>query len=97
MLTRNWKGPHQERVGTDEGQKPDVRARWVAKEYKTHARPELYASTPPLEALKVVLSGIATGEREGKVLALVDVRRAYFYAPARKNVCRIAARGLPAG
>ena len=77
--------------------KPDVRARWVAKEYKTHARPELYASTPPLEALKVVLSEIATGEREGKVLALVDVRRAYFYAPARRKVCRIAARGLPAG
>ena len=60
--------------------KPNVRARWVAKEYKTHARPELYASTPPLEALKVVLSEIATGEREGKVL--VDVRRSYFYAPA---------------
>ena len=40
---------------TDKGQpgKPNVRARWVAKEYKTHARPELYASTPPLEALKV--------------------------------------------
>ena len=43
---------------TDKGQpgKPNIRARWVAKEYKTHARPELYASTPPLEALKAVLS-----------------------------------------
>ena len=73
---------------TDKGQpgKPNVRARWVANEYKTHARPELYASTPPLEALKVVLSEIATGEREGKVLALVDVRTAYFYAPARSKV-----------
>ena len=73
---------------TDKGQpgKPNVRARWVAKEYKTHARPELYASTPPLEALKVVLSEIATNKREGKVLALVDVRRAYFYAPARRKV-----------
>ena len=61
-------------------------ARWVAKEHKTPARPELYASTPPLEALKIVLSEIATGEREGKLLALVDVRRAYFYAPARRKV-----------
>ena len=51
-----------------------------------HARPELYASTPPLEALKIELSEIETGEREGKVLALVDVRRAYFYAPARRKV-----------
>ena len=45
----------------DKGQpeKPNVRTRWVAKEYKTHARLKLYASTPLLEALKVVLSEIA--------------------------------------
>ena len=37
---------------TDKGQPgPNVRARWVA-----NARPELYASTPPLEALKIVPS-----------------------------------------
>ena len=73
---------------TGKGQpvKPNVRARWVAKEYKTHSGPELYASTPSLEALKVVLSEIATGERRGKVVALVDVRRAYFYAPARRRL-----------
>ena len=36
----------------------------VAKENKTHARPESYASTPPpLEALQVVLSEVATGKR----------------------------------
>ena len=63
-----------------------VRARWVAKEYKTHARPELYASTPPLEALRFVLSEIATGKRQGKVVAVVDVRRAHFHAPARRRV-----------
>ena len=59
---------------TDRGQpeKPNVRARRVAKEYKTNARPELYASTPPLEALKVVPE-FATGERGGKVVALIDV------------------------
>ena len=44
-----------------------MRASWVAKTYKTYARPELYAS-PPLEALKVVLSEIATGKRGGKSL-----------------------------
>ena len=73
---------------TDKGQpgKPNVRARWVAKEYKTHARPELHAPTPPLEALKIVLSEIATGTRRGKVVALIDVRRAYFHAPARRRV-----------
>ena len=69
-----------------QGSLTNVRARSVAKEYKTHARPELCASTPPLEALKIVLSEIATGEREGKVLALVDVWRAYFYAAAGRKV-----------
>ena len=58
----------------------------VAKEYKTHARPELHAPTPPLEALKVVLSEIATGKRRGKVVALLDVGRAYLYAPVRRRV-----------
>ena len=37
VLTRNWKGSHQDRVGGQPG-KPNVRARWVSKEYKTHAR-----------------------------------------------------------
>ena len=41
---------------------------------------------PPLEALKGVLSEIATGTRGGKVVALVYVRRANFYAPARRKV-----------
>ena len=73
---------------SDKGQpgKPNVRARWVAKECETHARPELYASTPPLVALKVVLSEVATGKRGGKVVALVDVRSAHFYAPSRRRV-----------
>ena len=35
-----------------------------------------------VEAQKVVQSEIATGEHGGKVVALVDLRRAYFYAPA---------------
>ena len=73
---------------TDKGQpqKPHVRVRWVAKEYKTHARPELYAMTQPLVVLLVVLSEVATGKRGGKVLASVEVRRAYFYAPSRWRV-----------
>ena len=33
-----------------------------------------------------MLSEIATGKRGGKVVVLIDVRRAYFYAPARRRV-----------
>ena len=67
---------------TRESQRRAVRARLVAKEQKTHARPESHASTPPLEALRDVLSEVVTGKRGGKFVAMVDVRRAYFYAPA---------------
>ena len=34
----------------------------------------------------MVLSEVATGKRGGKVAALVDVRRAYLHAPARRRV-----------
>ena len=57
-----------------------------SKVYKTHARLELHVPTPPLEALTVVLSEMGTGTRRGKVVALVDVRQAYFYAPSRRRV-----------
>ena len=71
VRARSWKGPHPRQGGrrpTRDSQGSFMCARWVAKECKTHARPELYASSTPLEALKVVLFEIATGEREGKVL-----------------------------
>ena len=57
VLTRNWKDPHQDGVVVNrQPGKLDVRARSVAKEYKTHARQKLCASAPPLEALKSLLS-----------------------------------------
>ena len=73
---------------TDKGQpgKPNVRARWVAKEKKTHVRPEFFASAPPLEALKVVFSEFNTGNRVGRVFALVDGRRAYMNAASRRRI-----------
>ena len=45
-------------VDTNTGceEKPNLRSRFVAKEYKTHARAELFAATPPLEALRLFLS-----------------------------------------
>ena len=59
-------------------------ARGGSQRNTRRTRPELHASTLPLEALKVVLSEIATGKCGGKVVALVDLRRAC--APARRRV-----------
>ena len=63
------------------------RAREVGREGVQDARKtRTVRVNTPLEALKIVLSETATGKRGGKAVALVDVRRAYFYAPARRIV-----------
>ena len=72
---------------TDKGQpgKPNVRARWVAKEYQTHSRPELYASTPPLEALKTLFS-LAVACKGKRQIGFIDVKKAHLYAKATRDV-----------
>ena len=66
---------HPSRLTRDSQGKSNVRARWVAKEYKTRTRPEFYELTPPPETLKVVLSEIATGTTP----ALIITGRFYFF------------------
>ena len=54
------------RAGTDRRQSgnPTVRAKWVAKKYKTHARPQLYASTAAL--VDVRTERVSTLQHEGE-------------------------------
>ena len=70
------------------GLKPNVRSKkWVAKDYKTHARSESHAPTTPLEALKIVLSD-RHRHAWRKVVALVDVRQAHFLRlSTKKGTC----------
>ena len=39
----------------------NYRSRLVAREIKTDVRPDLFAATPPLEAMKLVLSMLTSG------------------------------------
>ena len=69
--------------------KPDIRARLVACEVNTFKSDDFFASTPPLEAKRLLLSQIASERRtpQGKPLevSFVDVKKAYFNAiPKRK-------------
>ena len=70
-------------VDTNKGtsKEPNFRSRWVAKEYRRNACAELFAVAPPLEALRMLLSRGASAQGRGTCLGVVDVRRAYFYAP----------------
>ena len=66
---------------------PNMRSRWVAKEYNTGPRPDLLSATSPLEGVKLVISEAASSNQKGTVLLVIDVRRAHFYAKARRRVC----------
>ena len=69
----------------EDSQSPDVRARYVAQEIAAHEDTLFYASTPPVESKRMLLSQWATErerERERGVsplkLSFIDVRKAYF-------------------
>ena len=61
-------------------------SRWVAKEYNTGPRPDLFSATSPLEGVKLVISEAASSNQKWTVLLVIDVRRAYFYAKARRRI-----------
>ena len=56
------------------------RSRLVAQQYNSGPMEDnIFAATPPLEALRMVISNATTGKR-GKVIMIADVSRAYMYA-----------------
>ena len=60
------------------------RSRLVAKEIRKHASPELFAATPPIESIKLLLAITATDR--SNVMLHLDVSRAYFYASALRDI-----------
>ena len=68
---------------------PDIRARLVAQEINTFKSDEFFASTPPLEAKRLLLSQFATERKlsDGRPLevSFIDIKQAYVNAvPTRK-------------
>ena len=93
-LDKTDKAPIKTRwIDINKGDKihPELRSRLVAKDYNTGKRPDLFAATPPLEALKLLISlwmteGIGYGNFEPYVMDFIDIRRAYFHAYATREV-----------
>ena len=81
--------PHQDRLG---GHKPGNV--WVSEheislgregiQQWTQAR--LVRATSPLEGVKLVISEAASSNQKGTLLLVIDARRAYFHAKARRRV-----------
>ena len=68
-----------------DAQRPNVRCRLVAQDFKTEKNDDLFAGTPPLEALKLVLSRAVSGSKTRCVM-VNDISRAYLHAPCRGDV-----------
>ena len=67
-----------------------LRSRLVGQEFRDGEDDSLFASTPPLEALRFLISDAATievsDEKWNKVLMFNDVSRAFCEASARREV-----------
>lgn len=70
-------------IDTDKGTR--YRSRWVAKQFRDSDAEEWFAATPPIEALRAVLSHATTG-KETKAVMVNDVSRAFFYAPVQHEI-----------
>ena len=68
-----------------EGEPMQIRSRMCARDFKSDDRPDLYAGTPPLEALKAIIS-IAANNKDTFSIMHIDVSRAYFHAKAQRPV-----------
>ena len=81
VITTKWLDVNKNDEAT-----PNYRARLVGREIAWDKRDDLYAATPPLESLKTIISACASAQDSVipfRIMA-IDVKRAYFYAPATR-------------
>ena len=89
---RGWKIIKTRWIDINKGDSnhPIHRSRFVAKEFNDCESEGLFAGTPPLEALRLILSRAATRRQERlqySTIMINDVSRAFFEAPIGRNVC----------
>ena len=83
VITTKWLD-----VKKGDAENPNIRCRLVGREIAKEKRDDLFAATPPLESLKAVLSLCAShrSHKDPWRLMAVDVKMAYFYAPATRPI-----------
>ena len=72
--------------GSDDN--PQIRARWVAQEFRGRCgdKHEYFSETPDLALVKAVIAHATRwAEHEDVVVAVFDVRRAYFNAEEKRE------------
>ncbi len=72
-------------VNKGDATKPLIRSRFVVKEIATYKSDDFFAATPPLEALRLLLSMAASSGHDVK-LEVLDARKAHLHAFADRTV-----------
>ena len=95
---KGWKivKPRWIDINRGDNEKPNYRSRMVGKEFNDRVVDGLFAATPPLESLRLLLSWAATVDGgplttvdepgSGKSILIADVSRAFFEAPAKRDL-----------
>ena len=97
---KGWKivTPRWIDINNGDDKNPNYRSRMVGTEFNDSVVDGLFAATPSLEALRLLLSWAATlptdssvsgawGKGSGKGILMADVSRAFFEAPAKRDLC----------
>ena len=72
-------------INKGDKERPNYRSRVVAREINTHKREDLFAASPPLDALKTLIS-MAASSNKCEIVMINDVSRVSFHATATRNV-----------
>ena len=90
-IARGWKIVKTRWIDINKGDQQSTiyRSRLVGKEFNNGEMDGLFAGTPPLEALRLLISDAATTKKnqEKKVVMINDVSRAFFEAPMQRDMC----------
>ena len=81
-------------IDTNKGdeENPSYRSRWVAKDFRKAWVEAIFAATPNIESVRLLLADAANnckvvGDlKENTHVMIIDIKRAYFYAPAQKDI-----------
>ena len=84
--TRSLKSTHSGLTRTRNSRVSSCRSGHVAREFESEDRQYLYAGTPPMEALRAIIS-VAANHKQTFSIMHIDVSRVYFRARAQGNLC----------
>ena len=93
VIRRSGKKPIQTRwvdVNKGDSQSPDIRSRLVAKDFAARRDDSFFAATPPLEALRLLLSDMVSKGGQGPdetKLMILDAKKAHLHAKAERELC----------